>query len=141
MVMSTTPAVSFTPEMLTASLRAVCDPDVRAVGLAALLAEANLAASALTLPRDLGVVLLDLVEQNDESDALDGGLELVVRGGNVTLEVTLDDLSRPLRGLLCVRRRVQGRELRRQVRRPRERSGCACCLNLFAGTVLLSLLV
>ena len=53
-------------------------------------------------------MLLDLVEEDDESDALDGGLELVVRSGNVTVEVTLDDLGRPLRGLLGVSHRVQG---------------------------------
>src|SRR3954451_8414130 len=94
------------------------DAHVR-LAVAAFLAERDLTCPVLPRPRDLGVVPLELVEEDLEAGALELLLELLVRFLDVAVEVALDDLGRALGALLRVRELVlfDLGEARRQLRR------------------------
>src|SRR3954466_2087539 len=96
----------------------VRDVDVRLVGVAAVLAQRHLARTPLAVPRDLGSVFLELVEEDVEPGTLELFLELVVRVLDIAVEVALDDVRRALRRLLGVGElvRLNLREARRQFR-------------------------
>ena len=82
------------PETLRGSVR---DVHVDTVVVTALVAQRDLARSPFALPRDFGVVLLDLVEQNDVARALEAALVDIVSFLDLAVEVPLDDLRGALR--------------------------------------------
>src|SRR3954467_14119731 len=94
------------PFQLTVLCSPVCDVDVRLVGVAAFLTQRDLSRSPLALPRDLRVVLLELVEEDGVAGALELLLELVVRLLHVAVEVALDHVRRALCRLFRVRELV-----------------------------------
>src|SRR6185312_13427487 len=123
--------------------RPVGDVDVRLVRFAALFAQRNLTGSAFALPRDLGIMILELVEEDVEAGTLELFLELVVRLFDIAVEVALDHIRRALRGLLrvCELVRLDLREARRQLWRLAEGAPRASGLRLLAEVAFLALLV
>src|SRR3954468_17454603 len=89
-------------ELLDRLRSPVRDVDVRLVGVAALLAQRDLTGTPLATPRDLGIVLLELVEEDVVSGARELFLELVVRVLDIAVEIALDDVRRTLRRLLGI---------------------------------------